>query len=129
MVMVTIPTIPTVHQRPWQRESPPLPVYGDTTTTYIDGHQFLGCLELLGHVIACFGKNWMRLTKVKQRYDSTNFFRSSFWLLNDKGEVVEPQESSATTLLATTAMVPPSPLPTLMPMQPRPPSLPPPSGM
>ena len=67
-------------------------MYSNTTTIYINGHQFLGCLELLGHVIACFGKNWMRLTKVKQRYDSTNCFRSLFWLLNDKGGVVEPQE-------------------------------------
>lgn len=54
--------------------------------------QFLGRYEPPGRVIACFGENWSRLTKVKQTYDPTNFFRNSFWPLNERGEIVEPQE-------------------------------------
>ncbi|KAL4079098.1 hypothetical protein J3A83DRAFT_4356097 [Scleroderma citrinum] len=53
---------------------------------------FLGRHEPPGRVIACFGENWPRLTKVKQTYDPTNFFRSSFWPLNEKGEIIEPEE-------------------------------------
>lgn len=53
---------------------------------------FLGRYEPPGRVIACFGEHWSRLTKVKQTYDPSNFFKNSFWPLNEKGEIVEPQE-------------------------------------
>ncbi|KIJ15662.1 hypothetical protein PAXINDRAFT_99511 [Paxillus involutus ATCC 200175] len=53
---------------------------------------FLGRHEPPGRVIACFGENWTRLREVKQTYDPTNFFRNSFWPLNSKGDIVEPEE-------------------------------------
>ncbi|KAF9222412.1 hypothetical protein BS17DRAFT_708869 [Gyrodon lividus] len=56
---------------------------------------FLGRHEPPGRVIACFGQNWTRLYEVKQIYDPTNFFRNSFWPLNSKGDIVEPEEHEA----------------------------------
>ncbi|KIJ66117.1 hypothetical protein HYDPIDRAFT_87457 [Hydnomerulius pinastri MD-312] len=53
---------------------------------------FLGRREPPGRVIACFGENWTKLCEVKQKYDPNNFFRNSFWPMNSKGEIVEPEE-------------------------------------
>ncbi|KAG2069037.1 hypothetical protein BDR04DRAFT_1205836 [Suillus decipiens] len=53
---------------------------------------YLGRQEPPGRVIACYGENWARLCKVKKTYDPDNFFRSSFWPLNAKGEIIEPEE-------------------------------------
>lgn len=53
---------------------------------------FLGRCESPSRVIACFGENWAKLISVKKMYDPTNFFKNSFWPLNDKGELVEPNE-------------------------------------
>lgn len=53
---------------------------------------FLGCQEPPSRVIACFGENWARLVQVKKTYDPTNFFKNSLWPLNDKGELVPPDE-------------------------------------
>ncbi|KAG2347347.1 hypothetical protein BDR05DRAFT_957968 [Suillus weaverae] len=53
---------------------------------------FLGRQEPPGRVIACYGENWARLCEVKKKYDPDNFFRNSFWPLNAKGEIIEPEE-------------------------------------
>jgi hypothetical protein len=64
----------------------------DTEAIVQSYDQFLGRHEPPGRVIACFGENWTRLREVKQTYDPTNFFRNSFWPLNSKGDIVEPEE-------------------------------------
>ncbi|KAH7883348.1 hypothetical protein F5I97DRAFT_229261 [Phlebopus sp. FC_14] len=64
----------------------------DSATIVQSYKQFLGRHEPPGRVIACFSENWKRLCEVKRAYDPNNFFRNSFWPLNAKGDIVEPEE-------------------------------------
>jgi len=52
---------------------------------------FLGRLESPERVLGCYGETWSRLCEIKRKYDPTNVFRSSFWPLNEAGEIVPPQ--------------------------------------
>ncbi|TFY56895.1 hypothetical protein EVJ58_g7357 [Rhodofomes roseus] len=51
---------------------------------------FIGRHEPPSRTIACFGKNWARLTELKRKYDPGCFFKNNFWPLDKNGQPVEP---------------------------------------
>ncbi|OSC96632.1 hypothetical protein PYCCODRAFT_1378794 [Trametes coccinea BRFM310] len=50
---------------------------------------FLGRHEPPERTMACFGKNWDRLSELKRKYDPTCLFKNNFWPLDRHGRPVE----------------------------------------
>lgn len=39
--------------------------------------------------MACYGKNWSRLTELKNKYDPNNLFKNNFWPVDKHGKSIE----------------------------------------